>query len=65
MKLRSIIADDAGVAGMLTGVHRLALSSRLTSYDAAYLALALQLDLPLATRDNELICAARRRISIL
>jgi predicted nucleic acid-binding protein len=54
----SIIADDAGVARVLTDVHRLALSYRLMSYDAAYLELALRLDLPLATLDDELVRAA-------
>jgi predicted nucleic acid-binding protein len=58
LKSLSIIADDAGVARVLTEVHRLALSYRLTSYDAAYLELALRLDLPLATLDDELIRAA-------
>jgi predicted nucleic acid-binding protein len=55
----SIIADDAGVARVLTDVHRLALSYHLTSYDAAYLELAIRLNLPLATLDDELIRAAR------
>ena len=46
---------------MLTDVHRLAVSHRLTSYDAAYLELAIRLDLPLATLDDELIRAAQSR----
>ena len=54
----SIIADDAGVARVLTDVHRLALAYRLTSYDAAYLELAIRLNLPLATLDDELTRAA-------
>ena len=60
-ELRSlnIIADDAGVARVLTDVHRLALSHHLTSYDAAYLELAIRLNLPLATLDDKLIRAAR------
>ena len=58
-KSLSIIADDLGVACVLTGVQRLALSYRPTSYDAAYLGLTLRLDLPLATLDDELIVAAR------
>ena len=44
---------------VFTDVHRLALSYRLTSYDAAYLELAIRLNLPLATLDDELIRAAR------
>jgi predicted nucleic acid-binding protein len=54
----NITADDAGVERVLTDVHRLALSYRLTSYDAAYLELAIRLNLPLATLDDELIRAA-------
>ena len=41
------------------GVHRLALDHRLTSYDAAYLELALRHGLPLATLDDDLIRASR------
>ena len=58
LKSLNIIADDAGVARVLTDVHRLALSYRLTSYDAAYLELATRLNLPLATLDDELLRAA-------
>ncbi len=54
----NITADDAGVERVLTDVHRLALLYRLTSYDAAYLELAIRLNLPLATLDDELIRAA-------
>ena len=59
-ELRSlnITADDAGVAHVFTDVHRLALSYRLTSYDATYLELAIRLNLPLATLDDELVRAA-------
>ena len=38
----------------------LARAERLTSYDAAYLDLALRQNLPLATRDGDLAAAARR-----
>ena len=38
---------------------RIARRRRLTAYDAAYLELALRLDLPLATRDARLAKAAR------
>jgi len=41
-------------------VHRLAVTYRLTSYDAAYLELALRRGLPLATLDAELITACGR-----
>jgi predicted nucleic acid-binding protein len=58
LKSLNIIADDAGIARVLTDVHRMALSYRLTSYDAAYLELATRLDLPLAPLDDELIRAA-------
>jgi predicted nucleic acid-binding protein len=54
----NITADDAGVVRVFTDVHHLALSYRLTSYDAAYLELAVRLNLPLATLDDELIQAA-------
>lgn len=37
----------------------LAATWRLTGYDAAYLALAMRLGLPLATYDREIIAAAR------
>ena len=59
LKSLNIVADDAGVERVLTDVHRLALSYRLTSYDAAYLELAIRLNLPLATLDDELTRAAR------
>ena len=39
----------------------LAVSEDLTPYDAAYLELALRMADPLATLDNALIRAARRR----
>ena len=39
--------------------HRLALDHRLTSYDAAYLELALRHGLPLATLNDELIRASK------
>jgi predicted nucleic acid-binding protein len=59
LKSLNITADDAGVEHVFTGVHRLALSYRLTSYDATYLELAIRLNLPLATLDDELIRAAK------
>jgi predicted nucleic acid-binding protein len=44
---------------ILTDVHRLAVTYRLTSYDASYLELALRKNLPLATLDSELIAACK------
>ena len=57
--LRSLAALDIRVDAesgirVLTDVHRLAVRHRLTSYDAAYLELALRMNLPLATLDDEL-----------
>lgn len=44
----------------------LARANRLTSYDAAYLELAIRLRLPLATKDRQLVAAAtRNRVEIL
>ncbi len=51
---------DEGVILSLARIHR------LTAYDAAYLELALRLDLPLATLDRELADAALREgVSLL
>jgi predicted nucleic acid-binding protein len=55
-----IVVDPESVGLVLTDVHRLAVTYRLTSYDAAYLELALRRALPLATLDNELIAACRQ-----
>ena len=52
-----ISVDDEASRRILSDVHRLALRHRLTSYDAAYLELALRRTLPLATLDAELIAA--------
>ncbi len=57
LKSLKITADEESAARVFTDVHRLALTYRLTSYDAAYLELALRLDLPLATLDDDLIRA--------
>lgn len=51
----TIDRDTPGAAALLS----LALRYDLTSYDAAYLELALRLQLPLATRDAALMDAAR------
>jgi predicted nucleic acid-binding protein len=52
-----IAVDISGIGRILTDVHRLAVSHHLTSYDAAYLELALREGLPLATLDEELLIA--------
>ena len=59
LKSLTITADEESAARVFTDVHRLALAYRLTSYDAAYLELALRRGLPLATLDDDLIRAGR------
>lgn len=54
-----IRVDDESARLVLTDVHRLAVQYRLTSYDAAYLELALRRGLPLATLDEELLMACK------
>jgi len=41
-------------------IYSLARQSRLSSYDASYLELAMRLGLPLATKDKKLIQAAKK-----
>jgi predicted nucleic acid-binding protein len=55
----TITPDEASAARIFPDVHRLALAYRLTSYDAAYLELALRRGLPLATLDDDLMRASR------
>jgi predicted nucleic acid-binding protein len=52
-----ITTDDNSVEHIFPDVHRLAVSYRLTSYDASYLELALRRQLPLATLDADLLAA--------
>jgi predicted nucleic acid-binding protein len=59
LKALRIVADAESAARVFNDVHRLALDHRLTSYDAAYLELALRHGLPLATLDDELIRASK------
>ncbi len=59
LKSLKINADEESAARVFTDVHRLALTYRLTSYDAAYLELAMRRGLPLATLDDDLIRAAK------
>jgi predicted nucleic acid-binding protein len=55
----AINVDMEGVDRILTDVHHLAIRHQLTSYDAAYLELALRRHLPLATLDKELRAACK------
>jgi predicted nucleic acid-binding protein len=58
--------DPESSRRIFSDVHWLAVSYRLTSYDAAYLELALRRALPLATLDNELIAACHKAgVSVL
>jgi len=61
VELRSlrIVADEESGARAFTDVHRLAVAYRLTSYDAAYLELAMRRNLSLATLDADLVRAAK------
>ena len=52
-----VSVDDEASRRILSDVHRLAVSYRLTSYDAAYLEITLRRGLPLATVDAEPIKA--------
>jgi predicted nucleic acid-binding protein len=57
-KIDIVVDADCGNY-IFTDVHRLAVAHRLTSYDAAYLELALRRNLPLATLDGDLRLACR------
>jgi predicted nucleic acid-binding protein len=54
-----ITVDDETASRLWTTTARLAEQHGLTSYDAAYLELAMRRGAPLATRDTALIAAAR------
>ncbi len=54
-----INADEESPRKVFSDVHRLALAYRLSSYDAAYLELALRRSLALATLDDDLIRASK------
>jgi predicted nucleic acid-binding protein len=54
-----IAIDQDGSDRVLTEVHRLAVTYRLTGYDAVYLELAIRKNLPLATLDAELLRACQ------
>jgi predicted nucleic acid-binding protein len=53
-----IVVDPVERSRALTATHRLARTRGLSSYDAAYLELAVRLGLPLATLDEDLREAA-------
>lgn len=53
-----IAIDPVGRGRAFRAVHRIARHHRLTSYDAAYLELAVRLGIPLATLDRNLRAAA-------
>ena len=55
-----IAVDPVSRSRALTATHRLARTHGLTSYDAAYLELAVRYGQPLATLDQELAAAAER-----
>jgi predicted nucleic acid-binding protein len=54
-----VVIDDETASQAWIATAQLAERYDLTAYDAAYLELALRLDLPLATNDAALIAAAR------
>ena len=60
LQVLDIRVHGLGTADMQQ-VLSLARTETLTAYDAAYLHLALELDLPLATFDGDLMKAASRR----
>jgi predicted nucleic acid-binding protein len=54
----NIVIDMPGTERILTTTHQLAVTHRLTAYDASYLELAQRRNLPLATLDQDLIRAS-------
>ena len=55
-----ITVDDESSRRVFPDAHQLAVTYRLTTYDASYLELALRRAVPLATLDNDLIAACRQ-----
>ncbi|WP_284947651.1 type II toxin-antitoxin system VapC family toxin [Acidisoma cladoniae] len=55
-----ISIDNAATSRAWTTTYTLAERHGLTLYDGAYLELAIRLELPIASRDGDLILAARR-----
>lgn len=61
-----VVIDDEGVKLAWSETSRLAGQHNLTTYDAAYLELAIRRGLPLATFDSDLAAAAvRESVSLL
>jgi predicted nucleic acid-binding protein len=58
-RVRRLPLDDAGIGGD-SSVLLLAANHLLSAYDAAYLALAINRGIPLATLDRKLAAAARK-----
>jgi predicted nucleic acid-binding protein len=58
-RVRRLPLDDAGIGGD-SSVLLLAASHTLSAYDAAYLSLAMNRGIPLATLDRKLAAAARK-----
>jgi predicted nucleic acid-binding protein len=54
-----IVIDAEPALSRLSAIREIAERNRLTSYDAAYLKLAIRLNLPLATLDRALQAAAK------
>ncbi len=59
LQFLNLVTDQESTARIFPDVHCVALAYRLTSYDAAYLELALRRRLPLATLDDDLIRASK------
>lgn len=59
LQVLNIATDTESMARVFTHVHQLAITFRLTSYDAAYLELAMRRGLALATLDDDLVKASK------
>ena len=55
-----VVVDVEGLKRIYSSIARLSQQHQLSSYDAAYLDLAVAENLPLATLDNNLRTAAKR-----
>ena len=60
LEILVVIIDEETPSRAIGGVLDLARAERLTAYDAAYLELAMQLGIPLASKDADLCDAAER-----
>jgi predicted nucleic acid-binding protein len=61
LQVLPIEVDDGATSRAFHEVLEIARSERLTTYDAAYLELAMRRSAPLATKDRDLAKACRRR----